>query len=349
MNNITVVGIDLAKNVFQIHAEDQEGNKIYNRQYKRRAFEEKLSKLPPCLIGMEACGTAHHWARKCLSLGHQVKLINPKKVKAFLDINKTDAKDAEAICDATRSKKIRAIPIKTLAQQDLTTLHKARSQVVSRRTQIANHLRSQLAEYGIITRKSHAALMELVREMLEGKKEASSLLLFVIADFKEEFEKLSERKKAYDQELTRLSKENKSVAKLMTMPGIGEVTATALVAKIEDFSLFKKGRDCSAWLGLTPKESSSAEKKRMGKMSKKGDRYVRMLLIHGARAEIRATLKKNKTETAYHRWIQAIVARIGKNKAAVALANKHVRMIWALMKYDRKLDLNFAQTFNKMA
>ncbi len=348
MNDTTIIGVDLAKNIFQVHAENSEGKKLFNKKLSRGKFKEFLRNQKNCLIGMEACGTAHYWARHCLELGLQVKLINPRKVKAFLDGNKNDEKDAEAICDATKSQKVRGIPVKTKAQQDLTSLHRARSSVIGRRTQIGNHLRSLLAEYGLVTRGGHAALMELTRNVLGGElMDLSQELLFVIYDLYEELNKLKKRVLEYDDQLKRVAKENKTVQRLMEMPGVGEVSATALVAKVEDFKVFKRGRNFSAWLGLTPKEYSSAGTRHMGGISKKGDRYLRTLLIHGARAVVRAVVDKKKMTTAYHRWIQMMVLRCGKNKAAVALANKHARMIWAIMVYDRKLDLDFSESFRK--
>lgn len=348
MNNITVIGIDLAKNVFQVYAEDKEENKIYNRRMKRAQFIKWIEKLSPCVVGMEACGTAHYWGRVFSEKGHRVKLMNPKKVKVFVDRNKNDAKDAEAIAEATRSKKVLSIPIKTLAQQVLTSIHRARSQVVRQRTEVANHLRSQLAEYGVITTTGHAALEHLAQRVLGGEVlEADEGLLFMVSDLYETLKNLKKRLSDYDAKIKRIAKENKSACKLMTMPGIGEITATALVAKVEDFSSFKRGCNFAAWLGLTPKEYSSAGKRKLGGISKQGDRYLRTLLIHGARAVIQAVLKKKRDETSYHRWIVGLVERRGKNNAAVALANKHARMIWAIMKHGRCVDLDFAASFQE--
>jgi len=343
MSDITIVGLDLAKNVFQVHAENEQGEKVLNKQFSRKKFREYITNLPPCLVGMEACGTAHYWAREVIAMGHRVKLVNPRKVKAFVERNKNDAKDAEAVCDATRSKKVRGIPVKSLAQQDLTMMHRARSQLVRRRTQLVNHLRSQLAEYGLITKRGFAALECLVKAILAGEHlEPSQELSFVLVDQHEEWLKLNQRIKAHDAQIRRVAKTNKTAQKLLDMPGIGEITATALVAKVEDFNVFKTGRNFSAWLGLTPKESSSAQRRQLGKISKQGDRYLRTLLIHGARTVIMTTLKKDKRENAYHRWIHHLVNRIGKNKAVVALANKHARMIWAVVKHGRTVDLNFS-------
>jgi len=244
MNNITAVGIDLAKNIFQVYAEDKKGNKVFNKKMSRMKLKRFLATLPPCFIGMEACGTAHYWARLCIQQGHRVKLIPPRNVKPFLDGNKNDAKDAEAICEAAQRQKILGVPVKTLVQQDLTSLHRARSQLVSRRTQLANHIRSLLAEYGLVTRQGHAALMHLIETVLGGEKlELSQELSFVLIDLYNELNTLTQRLSVYNDELKRIAKQNKTANRLLALPGIGVITATAITAKIEDFSRFRHGRD----------------------------------------------------------------------------------------------------------
>lgn len=350
MNDITIIGIDLAKHVFQLHAEDSEGNVVFTKRLKRKAFKETLIQLKPCLIGMEACATAHHWGRVCLELGHQVKLINPRRVKAFLGANKNDARDAEAICEATRSKKVRAVAVKTLTQQDLSSLHKARSQIVSRRTQLTNHIRSQLSEYGVITSNSKAALMRLVQEVLAGEHlDMSEIVCFAVTDCYNEVLELDKRIKAYDRMINKVIDENKSARTLMDMPGIGPLSATAIVAKVDNFNEFDSGRNFSAWLGLTPREHSSGQRHKMGKISKQGDRYLRTLLIHGARAVMLSVKRGNKPDTAYYRWVKKTMERLDWNKAAVALANKHARMIWAMMYHNRGFDLQFADKHFRQA
>ena len=346
MSDITVIGIDLAKNVFQVHAEDAKGNKVFNKQFTRKKLILFMTQLPPCLVGMEACGSAHYWARKLKSMGHRIKLVNPRKVKAYVDRNKNDSKDAEAICEATRSNKVPSIAIKSLAQQQMNSLHRARSQVVRHRTRISNHLRSQLAEYGLVTRQGFAALKKLVLEVLAGEHlnlEASTL--FVFQDMYDQWQSLTKRIAQYDAQVKRVAQSNAASQTLMALPGIGEISATAITAKVDDYGQFKKGSTFAAWLGLTPKEYASANRRYLGSISKQGDRYIRWLLIHGARTSIHSTLKKNRRDTAYHRWIHTMVKRVGKNKAAVALANKHARMIWAMMKHGRTLDLNHAESF----
>ena len=349
MSHVTVIGVDLAKTVFQVHGEDKEGQVLFSRRLSRRQFKDFMKKTEPCLVGLEACGTAHYWARELESFGHQAKLINPRRVKAYVIGNKNDANDAQGICEAARSPKVRAIPIKTLAQQDLTLLHNARRLLVKKRTQLVNHLRSQLAEYGVIAKQGHKALRQVLGEVLGGEliHFTGPSPLFVFSDLKGEWDDLDKRLNEYQAQIKRVVKENSAAKKLMTLPGVGEITATAVIAKVADFNCFNKGSDFSASLGLTPKEYASAQKRRLGSISKQCDRYIRTLLIHGARSAIRATLNQKKMGTTYHRWIHQLVERVGKNKAAVALANKHARMIWALLKHDREVDLNDAMRFLK--
>lgn len=343
MSNINVLGIDLAKNIFQVCAEDKHGNQLFNRRYKREKFMEFMSNLQPCLIGMEACGSAHYWGREFQSKGHEVKLINPAKARAYVERNKTDEKDAEGICEATKSKRVHAIAVKSLAQQNLTNLHRTRQSIVGRRTQVTNHLRSQLAEYGLITNRGLLNLRKLTLAILGGELlDLTAENLFAFQDLYDEWAHLDKRIKQYNQIIKKIAKDCSKSALIMELPGVGELTATAIQAKVGNFNQFKKGSAFSAWLGLTPKETSSAERRRLGRISKQGDRYIRTLLIHGARASIRITLKKDKRDTAYHRWMHQLVERVGYNKAAVALANKHARMIWAIMTHANEVDLNHA-------
>lgn len=347
MSDITLVGIDLAKNVFQVQAEDPFGNVVEKKRMNRTQLKHYMGNLPPCLVAMEACGSAHYWGRFMKEMQHTPQLIAPRIVKAWVLRNKNDARDTDALCTAARSKKVTPIPVKTIAQQNLTCIHRARSQVMKRRTQITNHLRAQLSEYGLVTGRGFAPLKKLVLEVLEGQHEllTGEAATFVFEDLYKEWQSLNERIKRYDTQVKQLAKSCPRAVKLMDIPGIGELTSTALIAKVDDFSAFRKGRDFAAWLGLTPREYASGEKRVLGKISKQGDRYLRTLLIHGARGAIRGVLKKDKDANAYTRWIHQLVQRIGMNKAAVALANKHARMIWALCKHGRVLNLNFSDSF----
>lgn len=343
MGNITLLGIDLAKQVFQVHAEDAEGNRIHNKRLTRSKFISYLDKLPKCKIGMEACGTAHYWARKLVAQGHEVKLINPILVKAYVVRNKTDAKDAEAIAEATLSKKVRSVAIKNLAQQHLTTLHRARSQVVKRRVQLVNHLRSLLAEYGLITAKGHCALNKLIQEVFaQTHGKFPDEVMFVFEDLYNEWQELNKRVLAYDKLVRKAATAHKTAENLTSIPGIGPITATAIIAKIDNVDCFNKAKDFAASFGLTPREHSSAQTRRLGRISKQGDRYIRTLLIHGARSALNAIRRNKHLNSAYHQWARQTLERIGFNKTTTALANKHARMIWALIKHQTKIDLNDA-------
>lgn len=245
-----------------------------------------------------------------------------------------------------KSKRVVVIPVKSLAQQNLTHIHRSRSLVMKRRTQLTNHIRSQLAELGLICTQGFSPLKKLVSEVLAGEKlELCSDTLFVFQDLYSEWQQLNQRLKEYDKLIQRVAKDNPYTQRLMQLPGVAKITATAILAKVDSFERFNKGSAFGAWIGLTPKENSSANRKRLGKISKQGDRYLRTLMIQGAHSSIQSILLKDKQETAYHRWVQKTVNRIGKQKTAVALANKHARMIWAIMKHGRTVDLNHAESF----
>lgn len=345
MVKISIVGIDLAKNVFQVHGEDAEGRPLFNKALSRVKFKPWLNTLPLCTIVMEACGSSHYWGRVCQSLGHEVKMINPKRVKGFLQGNKTDKNDAQAICEAAKSGYTRYIRVKSERQQTLGALHRTREQIKRRYVQQMNFVRSQLAEYGMVTRQGKASLFKLLAEVMSGEHlSLDETLSFLVLDWYEELRRMKDHLERYNREINRLA-ECESARRLMSLPGIGPITATALLAKIGDFREFKSGRQLAAYLGLTPREHSSGGRQQLGGITKRGDRYLRMLLIHGARSMLRAMKPSQTPETAYHRWVYGLRERCGEHKAMVALANKHVRMIWALMVHDRAVDLNDAQHY----
>ena len=345
MNNVTLLGIDLAKNVFQVCAEDSEGNQLFNRRYTRSRFNRFIQTTEPCAVAMEACGSSHYWARELQALGHQVKLISPRRVKGYVRRNKTDANDAAAICEAATSKRVPTVAIKSVAQQQVSSLHQARRQLVKRRTQLTNHVRGQLAEYGLVTGCGYSKLRAFIAELLaDNPSNLPAQMLFVLQDMAEEWQRLDKRIRAYDAQIKRVASTDPVAKKLLAMPGVGEITATAIVAKVADVSVFSNGSYFAAWLGLTPKEYTSAKRRYVGGISKQGDRYLRTLLIHGARASLRATLRQDNNQTAYHRWVRQLHQRVGTNKAVVAMANKHARMMWALIRHNRTLDLDYVTT-----
>lgn len=346
MKEITTIGIDLAKSVFQVHVADRFGNKLWSKKVSRAKLRELIVNTPESLIGMEACGSAHYWAKEFTAMGHEVKLMNPRFVKPYVKNNKNDARDAEAICEAVTRPTMRFVPIKTVEQQNLIALHTMRSQVVRRRTQISNCLRGLLAEQGVICGKGRVALRGRVAEILGGEVTEFQSIPFWLQDMYEELRTLDRRVDAYDLEIKKNAAASEVAQRLLEIPGIGQITATAMEAKIGDVNCFKSGRDLGAFLGLVPRQNSSGGKEKLSGISKRGDRYLRNLLIHGARAEIRATLAYKKGERSlYHTWIVQTVNRVGQNKAAVALANKHARMIWAMLKHKRSFNANFAEVF----
>lgn len=328
MKNITTLGIDLAKNVFQLHGVNRAGKCVLKKRISRAKLAEFIAKLPPCLIGMEACGGAHHWARTFQAMGHTVKLMAPQFVKPYVKSNKNDRNDSEAICEAVSRPHMKFVPIKTIEQQNMLMIHRARELVIKQRTAQSNEIRGLLAEYGVILPKGLAHIRKELCSILESMVEMLGVALKVITSMYEQFKHLDEAVKKYDLELKRQANQDSRCKALLEIEGVGEITATAMVASIGDGKNFKNGREVSAWLGLVPKQSSSGDKIKLLGISKRGDRYLRKLLIHGGRSAVRACATK---EDARSLWIQDKKRRGGENKAAVALANKNARIIWAML------------------
>jgi len=296
---IKVVGIDLAKNIFHLHGVDEHSEHKVQKRLSRSKLAEFMANLPPCLVGMEACGGAHDWARKFMAMGHEVRLMSPQFVKPYVKSNKNDMVDAEAICEAVQRPTMRFVPIKGIEQQDIQSLHRARSLAVSHRTAQGNQIRGFLMEYGVVIPKGIAILR-----------------------------RLDERIARYDVQIKHLSKQSIACQRLMAIPGIGPMAATALVAAVADAREFGSGREMSAWLGLVPRQCSTGGKPRLLGISKRGDTYLRKLLIHGARSALRFSDRKQDRRS---RWVVEIEGRRGRNIASVALANKIVRTAWVLL------------------
>lgn len=339
---ITTVGIDLAKSVFQVHGVDQQGKTVVRKQLRRQQVLSYFAQLPPCLVGMEACGGAHYWARQLQTQGHTVKLMAPQFVKPYVKANKTDAADAEAICEAVTRPNMRFVPIKNTEQQSILSLHRARQSFVRARTAQANQIRGLLAEYGIALPQGIGQVINRLPGIVEDAEN----------DIPDVCRELLERLRAHLVELNRQVHEleelinawhrrSESSQKLAQIPGIGPLTASALVASISDARSFKNGRELAAWLGLVPRQHSSGGKVLLQGISKRGDVYLRTLMIHGARSVIRVV--ENKT-TPVARWSAGVMARRHKNIAAVALANKNARVVWALLAHrrDYKADYRLA-------
>jgi transposase len=334
--NISTVGIDLAKNVFQIHGADERGNKLFNKQLQRKQVMKFFAKLPLCLIGMEACGGAHFWARKLQQMGHTVKLMAPQFVKPYVKTNKNDAADAEAICEAVTRPSIRFVPIKNGEQQAILSIHRARQGFVKARTAQANQIRGLLTEYGIIIPQGIVNITKKIPEILEdAKNELPSYFRQLLRRLTDHLKVLDQQVSALDLQIQTSHKANEASVKLAKIPGIGPITASAMIASIGDAKCFKNGRQLAAWLGLVPRQHSSGGKSILGGISKRGDSYLRTLLIHGARSV--ATSQR----TATHFGAINLVERRNKNIAAVALANKNARIIWALLTQNREYQSDF--------
>jgi transposase len=329
---ITTIGLDLAKNVFQVHGVDEHGKAVLRKTLKRAQVLAFFANVPTCLIGMEACAGAHYWARELAQLGHTVKLIAPQFVKPYVKGNKNDANDAEAICEAVGRPNMRFVPVKSVEQQDLQALHRVRSGLVQERTAKINQVRGLLGEYGIVIGQGVAQLRRGLPEILEDAENgltAAARALF--AHLREQIVHLDAQIAIYQTSIEQRCQASAACRKLIQIPGIGVLTATALVAAMADGSAFEQARQVSAWLGLTPRQDSSGGKAKLLGISKRGDSYLRTLLIHGGRSVVKAAANKDDAQS---RWINDLVKRRNKNIAAVAVANKNARIAWALLQRD---------------
>ncbi len=346
MKNITTLGIDIAKNVFQLHGVDSEGRTVMTKRISRNKLESFMANLPACVVGMEACASAHHWARVFRDMGHEVKLMNPQYVMPYVKTNKNDANDAMGICEAVTRPSMRFVPIKSIEQQGMSSLHRAREQIVKTRTALGNHARGLLAEYGITTGTGQASLCKLLAGVCSGEIEVPEDVSFIFCDIYTHYKQLCARKSSYDNQIKKLAHQNKDAQRIMSVPGIGPITATALVSKVGNVESFQSARHFAAWLGLIPKQNSSGNKRRLLGISKRGDVYIRSLLVHGARAVIKEVARQDKKESLYYAWCHQLHQSKKFNVATVALANKNARVIWALLKHGRCFDANFVKQFD---
>jgi transposase len=331
---ITILGIDLAKLVFHVVGMDDAGHVVLRKRLTRSALLPFIANLPPLRIGMEACGSAHYWARQFREHGHDVRLIAPQFIKAYVKSPKNDARDAEAICEAVTRPTMRFVPIKRVEQQDLQALHRIRERLIKARTALVNEIRGLLSEYGIILPQSLTKFRALIVEKLEADQaKLTALSTEVFRHLYEEFLALEKRLAYYNEKLTAIGQAHPACQRLQTIPGIGPVSATALIAAIGDVTQFKNGRQLAAWLGLVPREHSTGGTPRRLGISKRGERSLRKLLVHGARATLRWVDTKSDDRS---RWLKALIARRGKNRATVALANKNARIVWALLAHNQE-------------
>ena len=329
---ITTIGIDLAKETFQVHGVDERGKAVLRRQLKRKDREKFFANLPPCLIGMEACGSAHHWARKLGEYGHTVKLMAPQFVKPYVKTNKHDAADAEAICEAVSRPNMRYVPQKTVEQQAVLSVHRARQGFVKARTAQGNQIRGLLCEFGIAIPKGLPALTRRIPEILEdGENGLPEVMRQLLKRLIENLEVMNHHVQELEKQIQLWHKGSPQSQKLAAIPGIGPITASAIVATVGDAREFKNGRQMAAWMGLVPKQHSTGGRQVLLGISKRGDTYLRTLLIHGARAVARYA----EQSAAPQSWLKKLMARRNKNVASVALANKNARIAWALLAKDR--------------
>jgi len=325
------VGVDLAKNVFQLHGVDRGEKTVWRRRLQREDWIKVLRERvePGCEIGMEACSGAHHWARELQKLGYSVKLIPPQFVKPYVKSNKNDANDAEAICEAMSRPGMRFVAVKSVEQQDVQAMHRVRSGLVEQRTAKASQIRGLVAEYGLVVSRELVQLRIALPRWLEDQASGlSAAFRRLLEGLREDLAQLDERVKELDREIERLAQSDPTAKRLMQLRGVGPITATALVATVGNARQFANGRQMSAALGLTPRQHSSGGRERLLGISKRGDAYLRTLLIHGARAVIRTAHSKDDRLS---KWVTRLAARSHINVAAAALANKTTRMAWAML------------------
>jgi transposase len=329
MQTITTIGFDIAKSVFQVHGVDAAGEVLIRRQLKRRNVLKFFQELPPCLVGIEACASSHHWSRELQVLGHTVRLMPPAYVKPYVKRQKNDAADAEAICEAVTRATMRFVETKTPEQQSCLMLHRTRHLFIRQQTAVINAIRAHLAEFGIVAPVGRNGVEELLDVVADSSdKRLPEVARGCLAALGTQLRRFKEQILEFDRMIMAWHRSNETSKRLDEIPGVGPALATALVASVADPRAFRSGRNFSAWIGLVPKQHSSGGKERLGNISKQGDRYLRSLFTAGALAVIRYA----KIHGTKHRpWLAALLARRPTKVAAIALANKIARMAWAMM------------------
>ena len=326
---ITTVGIDLAKNVFSMHGIDEHGKAVLKRTVSRGKVMEIMAAIGPCLVGVEACSGAHHWARELGKLGHTVRIMAPCFVAPYRKSGKNDGNDAEAICEAVGRPSMRFVAVKSTEQQALLAVHRVRSGLTGERTALINQLRGLLSEFGIVIPKGrYQARHQLPVVFDDLDNGIPELAREVLLEVNERIRDLDAHILAYDRRIEALARESEAVRRLVAIPDVGPVTATAIVATVGHASDFKNGRQFAAWLGLVPQQYSTGGKTRLGKITKRGDVYLRTLLVHGSRAVLARVAEKTDRQSA---WLRSLIERRGFGRAAVAMAAKNARTIWAML------------------
>jgi transposase len=327
---IATIGIDLGKNVFHLVGMNEQGKIVLQQRVSRHQLERRLTNMPSCLIGMEACAGAHYVARKLGALGHDVRLIPAKYVKPFLKSNKNDFRDAEAIAEAVQRPTMRFVPLKSTEQLDLQALHRVRSRLVGQRTAVINQIRGFLLEHGITVRQGAAGLRQSLPSILaQGTVPLSTAMVHLLEDLSDDWRGLDERVNAVTEHIQTLALQDESCRRLIKMPGVGPMTASAMVAAIGNGAAFARGRDFGAWLGLVPKQISTGDRTLLGAISRRGNRYLRTLFVQCARSIL--IRPRSWARYGFAQWLTAAAARLHRNVLAIALANKLARIAWAVL------------------
>ena len=339
---VTTIGIDLAKVVFQVHGVDEGGKTVLRKRLKRKDVLSFFANLERCLIGMEACGSAHYWARKLSELGHTVRLMAPQFVKPYVKTNKSDRNDAEAICEAVARPSMRFVPVKTADMQAVLALHRARQGFVKARTAQANQIRGLLTEFGIVIPQGIGHIGKRLPEILEDADNGlPGMMRQLIEQLGEQLKVLDKQVGEMERQIKLWHRENEQSRKLEEISGIGPISASAFVATVGDAKSFKNARQVAAWLGMVPRHEGTGGKATLGRISKRGDVYLRTMLIHGARSVIAQIERKPEQAD---EWLKKLLARRNKNIAAVALAAKNARIAWALLAHERGYQRDYVAT-----
>jgi transposase len=329
MTEVSTIGLDLAKNVFQVHGVDALGETVIRKQVRRRQVLPLFKKLPLCLVGVEACATSHHWARQLEALGHEVRIMPANYVKPYVKRNKNDAADAQAICEAVTRPTMRFVTAKSAEQQSIMMVHRTRALLIRQRTMLVNAIRAHLAEFGIVAHVGLRGLKTLLAVVSDPKDErVPSVARRCLVSLATALMCVEQEVTGAEMRIHAWHRSNEASRRLESIPGIGPITASALVASVTDPSNFKSGRELAAWIGLVPRQNSTGGKERLGRISKQGDRYLRWLLVAGAMSVIRHGRKSNFEKRP---WLANLMAHKPAKVAAVALANKNARTAWALL------------------
>jgi transposase len=327
MSEISMIGLDLAKNVFQVHGVDASGGVVLRRQLRRGAVEKFFAQLSPCTVGVEACGSAHHWARVIGRYGHQVRLMPPAYVKPYVKRNKNDGRDAEAICEAVSRPTMRFVPVKSVEQQATLAVHSTRSLLVRQRTMVANSLRAALSELGIVAAQGIEGLRELMAKLEVPNEEIPEIMRGALLLLAKHWHALDADERLLERQIAKAARSDREARRLMEVPCVGPIIASTVLAKVPDPTVFRSGRDFAAWIGLTGRDHGTGGKHRPGRISKQGDRMLRALLISGASAYLR----HQKTRGVSDPWLRDLLARRPYKVVMVALAAKTARIIWAML------------------